>query len=101
MKAHTRKKAISGRGVRGTSSKARSKSKLEKVSGTQPKASSRNRPATPGTEPHNSASAGRKQKAGDKPPPGSPSVDPKVRLGAPSGHAAARFPIVGIGASAG
>src|SRR5437867_4152562 len=100
MKAHNRKKTILGRGVRGTSGKAQSKSNVEMLSGAQPKASSQNRPAAPGpgSEPQSSASAGRTKKPGVKPPPGGQTgTNPK----AGPGRAAVRFPIVGIGASAG
>src|SRR6266540_2060288 len=48
------------------------------------------------------ASAGRKQKPGDKPPSSRQSRrDSKGRPVTSSGHTAVRFPIVGIGASAG
>src|SRR5438034_31059 len=103
MKAHTRKKTISGRAVRGPNGKAQSKSKLEKQSGTQPKTVFSKRAAAtgPGSEPQRAATAGRTQEPGVKPPPVSqPGPDPKVHP-APSGRAAVRFPIVGIGASAG
>src|SRR5437870_9222844 len=106
MKAHTRMKAIPGRGARGTQGKSQSKSKVEKLSATRPKASSANRPAAPGrgSAPQSSAPAGLTQKRGDKPPSNSQSRrDSKGRPATSSGRgrAAVRLPIVGIGASAG
>src|SRR5437870_8183002 len=104
MKAHTRKNAISGRGAKGNTGKAQSESKVEKQSGTRLKASSLNRPPAPGpvSGPRSSASAGRTQKPGVKPPPDSGTgAVLEIRLGKPTRRAAVRFPIVGIGASAG
>src|SRR5438067_9172684 len=80
------------------------KSKVKKLSGAQPKASFQNRPATsgPAPEPRRSATAGRKQKPGDKPPSSRQSRrDSKGRSVKSFGQTAVRFPIVGIGASAG
>src|SRR5213592_3649507 len=84
--------------------KAEFKSKAKKLSGTQPKASSQNRPAAPGPapEPRRSGAAGRKQKPGDKPPSSRQSRrGSKGRPVTSIGQTAVRFPIVGIGASAG
>src|SRR6267154_1750385 len=84
--------------------KAEFKSKAKKLSGTQPKARSQNRPAAPGSapEPRRSGGAGRKQKPADKPPSSRQSRrDSKGRSVTSSGQTAVRFPIVGIGASAG
>src|SRR6266516_1896403 len=84
--------------------KAEFKSKAKKLAGTQPKARSQNRPAAPGLapEPRRSGAAGRKQKPGDKPPSSRQSRrDSKGHPVTSSRQTAVRFPIVGIGASAG
>src|SRR5437867_3459889 len=104
MKAHTRNNAIPGRGAKGNTGKAQSESKVQKQSGTRLKASSLNRPPalSPGSEPQNPTAAGRTRKPGDKPPPRTQSGrESKIRSDRASGRAAVRFPIVGIGASAG
>ncbi len=84
MKARNREKAISPLGVRGTSGKAQSKPNVGMLSGIRPKAGAPRRAA--GDKPLFSRQSGRHSEVG----PGKPSV-----------RAAVRFPIVGIGASAG
>src|SRR5213079_395344 len=67
MRPDTRKKAISGHGVRGTRGKARARTKVKKLSGTRPKAAPPRRAAAlgPGFKPQSPASAG--QKPGENP----------------------------------
>src|SRR5437879_4867153 len=104
MKAHTRKNAISGHGAKSNTGKAQAESKLGKHSGTGMKASALTRPAAPGpgSGRRSPASAGRTQKPGVKMPAdsGAGGVS-EIRLDKPARRAAVRFPIVGIGASAG
>jgi len=104
MKAHTRKKTIPDRGAKGDKVKAQSKSKVMNLPGTQAKASSKNRPAalSPGSEPRSSTSTGRTQKPGNIVPRHTQSGrESKVLTVRGPGRVAIRFPIVGIGASAG
>ncbi len=102
MKARSREKAISTQGIRGTRGKPQSKSKVRMLSGIRPKAGVPRRAAAhgPGSGSQWPASAERLQKPGDKLPLSRQSGrDSKVRSG--TRWVRARFPIVGIGASAG
>jgi two-component system CheB/CheR fusion protein len=78
--------------------KAQLKSKSENWSGTRPKTHIVSAAPDPGSVPRNSGAAGRKRKRGDKAPS---RRDSKGRRVTSSGSATVRFPIVGIGASAG
>ena len=102
MKAPTRMKPIPGRATKGARGKAQSKSKAGKLSGTQAGSQKPTAALGPDSRPQSSTPATRTRKPGAKPPSSSqPGSGSKIRPDIPSWPAAVRFPVVGVGASAG